>query len=84
MIYILNSKKRVIFISGKVSMPLTIKKCAVIYHVNGKKTVTPAVMAVKKISGRLIVFETQELMYYVVPQFVPETMIMDERIPVCA
>jgi len=80
----LNVKKRIIFTSGKVSMPLKINRCAVIYHLNGGKTITPAVVSVKKVTNKLVVFETQEFMYYVVPQFVPATMIIDESVPVCA
>ena len=80
----LNIKKKGILLSGQVSMPLIIGQCAVIYHIHGEKTITPAVAAVKRISEKFIVFETRDSIYCVVPQFVPETMAMDEKILACA
>jgi hypothetical protein len=80
-----NITKRVIFRRGKVAMPLSINANATIYHMDGTKTVTPAVVAVKKTTKKLIVFETQEdYIYYVVPQFVPATKVINKNIPVCA
>jgi len=75
--------KKVIFINGMVLMPLIVKKRAVIYH-DGGKTITKVVVAVKKISKNSIVFETHDSIYHIVPQVIPEAMIIDTRLPVCA
>jgi hypothetical protein len=75
--------KKIVFINGTVLMPLIIKKRAIIYH-NGKKTITPAVVAVKKISKNSIIFETHNYIYHIIPQAISEAMIIDARLPVCA
>jgi len=79
----LNIKKKVIFINGTVLMPLRIKKCAIIYH-NGRKTITPAVISVKKVSKKIIIFETLNAIYCVIPELAPKTRFIDAPVPVCA
>ena len=79
----LNIKKRVVSLNGTVVMPLKTKEKAVIYF-DGGTIKTSLVVAIKEVSKDLIVFETLNSIYRVIPEFVPEIKVMDVTIPVCA
>ena len=79
----IGKKKKVVILEGRVSMPLQIARSAVIYH-DGMRTITSLVVNIKEASKNLIVFETLNSIYCVVPAFIPNRMIADEKMPVCA
>jgi hypothetical protein len=72
-------KKKVVFITGRVSMPLRVRENAAVYHSDGRRTITPMVTAVRKVSKNLIVFETHTRIYCVVVSFSPEPAKMAVR-----
>jgi hypothetical protein len=78
-----NTKKKIVSLNGTVAMPLKTKERAIIYF-DGGKIKTSLVVSIIEISKDLIVFETLNSVYRVIPEFMPETRVMDRTIPVCA
>lgn len=67
----MNPNKKRIFMTGEVLLPLTVGQRAMIYSKNGY-TRTSAVVSVKEISRRFVVFETLNSIYCVTPAPVSE------------
>jgi hypothetical protein len=77
------TKKKIVSLNGAVMMPLKTKEKAIIYF-DGGKIKTSLVVSIIAVSKNLIVFETLDSIYRVIPEFVPEIIVMDATIPVCA
>lgn len=67
----MNTKKKYVFMNGEVMLPLVVNQRAIIHSKNGWLH-TSAVVSVKEISRRFVVFETQNSIYCVSPEPVSE------------
>jgi hypothetical protein len=75
-------KKKTVFLSGSVRLPLKIGERAIIFH-GGGITLTGTVTAIQRMTDDLIVFETQDATYCVAPKFAAAAALT-AGMPICA
>lgn len=75
----LNTEKKVVFLSGSVQLPLKIGLGASIFH-NDRLIRTSIVAAIMQVAEGFIVFETQNSTYCVASHMSPEPAAMVIRV----